>query len=78
MKPVNPKGSAGYRVGLHPTPYEYTEEGIAALAARVPADAELNKAADSVIAEITGANVPEGTDEHEQSDAALDADGPAE
>lgn len=63
MKPVNPHGSRGLRVAVseHPIPYEYTEEGIAAAAMRVPTDAELAKAADSVIAEITGGNVPSGT-----------------
>lgn len=41
MNTINPHGSRGLKFGEHPIPYEHTEEGIAALAARVPADAEL-------------------------------------
>lgn len=78
MKPVNPAGSVGMRViSHHPVPFEYTEEGLEAAAMRVPAPvaptpAALNKAADSVIAEITGANVPSGT-AGELSDEELEA-----
>jgi hypothetical protein len=76
MPPTNPHRGSGYLLAKaavamvaatspppadHPVPPELTEEGLLAAAMRVPSDAELNKAADSVIAEITGANVPSGT-----------------
>ncbi len=70
-KPVNPHGSRGPRVVSHfETPFEHTEEGLEAAALRVPAETgvhftahnELDKAADSVIAEITGAKAPELTE----------------
>lgn len=81
-KPVNPAGSSGYILGEHPTPASLTEEGLEAAALRVPAKrvdgmlpelaAGFDKAADSVIAEITGAKVPEGTST-ELSDEELEA-----
>lgn len=70
-KPVNPAGSVGYIVN-HETPAELTQEGLEAAAERVPAPADLDKAADSVIADITGAKVPEGTSP-ELSDEELEA-----
>jgi hypothetical protein len=71
VKPINPHGSRGARVVSHfETPFEHTEEGIAAAAMRVPADKpdekKLDAAADKLIREINGdaekaAGVPSGT-----------------
>lgn len=64
MKTMNPADSVGIRMTQHAVPFEHTEEGLEAAAMRVPAPADpaaLDNAADKVIAEITGANVPSGT-----------------
>lgn len=71
-KPVNPAGSSGYILGEHPVPAALTEEGLEAAALRVPSPDALDKAADSVIADITGAKVPEGTSP-ELTDEELEA-----
>jgi hypothetical protein len=83
LKIVNPHGSRGLRVAVaeYPVPYEHTEEGREALAARAPdpvtlaqlnatTQAALDKAADSIIAEITGGTVPSGTMTDEELEAA--------
>lgn len=73
MKPINPHGSRGARVISHfETPFEHTEEGLAAAAMRVPADKpdekKLDAAADKLINEITGGSVPSGTDDEAGDD----------
>lgn len=58
-KPVDPAGSVGIITTPHEVPAELTQEGLEAAALRVPADADLDKAADSVIADITGGAKPD-------------------
>lgn len=62
-RPVDPAGSVGIITTPHETPPELTQEGLEAAALRVPADSELDKAADSVIKEVTGESDEETGDD---------------